>query len=442
MPWYRPDKPHRYVNRREAKFVGHILTKGEKTMKKLFVLLAVIALAALLAPAAMATNGTNLIGVGPISRSMGGVGVAAPQDAISAVFANPAAMCFGPYCPGAQADFAGTYFDPTVSGKITSNNPGFGFTGTRTASSQMNPSVVPAVAVVSPINENWRFGIGAYGVSGMGVDYKGKDPAFQDTYTKLEVMKFAPNVAYLVTPNLSLGLSVSVDYQNLDLGAGSAHDYAVGAQLGALYNVGMFNFGISYITPQGVTHKRVADFPVGFPPAPDGTWDDLELEAPQTVAFGVSAAPSSNWLVEFDVKWHNWADATGYKDFDWEDQWVYALGVQFKPTDALALRAGYNYSKNPVKEHQGFDPAGSTNVQGVAVNNVAYEGLRIIGFPAIVEQHVTLGLGYNLSQSVILNLSYMHAFEESIKEASAGDAIIYQSDLEEDSFSFGISWRF
>jgi long-subunit fatty acid transport protein len=59
-----------------------------------------------------------------------------------------------------------------------------------------------------------------------------------------------------------------------------------------------------------------------------------------------------------------------------------------------------------------------------------------------VEQHMTLGLGYNLSQNVLLNLSYMHAFEETLKNASAGNAIIYESSLEEDSFSFGISWRF
>ena len=63
--------------------------------KPLTVLLSVMFIATL-SPAAFATNGTQLIGIGPVSRSMGGVGIAAPQDAISAVFANPAAMCFGP----------------------------------------------------------------------------------------------------------------------------------------------------------------------------------------------------------------------------------------------------------------------------------------------------------------------------------------------------------
>src|SRR5512135_575729 len=72
-----------------------------------------------------ATNGDNLMAIGPIARSMGGVGVAAPQDAISAVFANPAAMCFGPYCPGSEVNFAGSVFMPAAHAQITI--PAFGF---------------------------------------------------------------------------------------------------------------------------------------------------------------------------------------------------------------------------------------------------------------------------------------------------------------------------
>jgi long-chain fatty acid transport protein len=60
---------------------------------------------------AQATNGDNLMSIGPISRAIGGVGIASPQDAISAVFSNPAAMCFGPYCPGSEFNF-GTVFMP------------------------------------------------------------------------------------------------------------------------------------------------------------------------------------------------------------------------------------------------------------------------------------------------------------------------------------------
>ena len=91
----------------------------EKKMKLFCKIIAGLFFTVLLSAPAMATNGDNLIGVGPISRAMGGVGIAAPQDAISAVFANPAAMCFGPFCPSSQVDFAGTLFMPDVSASVT-----------------------------------------------------------------------------------------------------------------------------------------------------------------------------------------------------------------------------------------------------------------------------------------------------------------------------------
>jgi len=55
-------------------------------MKKgLFYLFFMLGLLGMISPAAFATNGDNLIGIGPISRAMGGVGVAAPQEAIKEV---------------------------------------------------------------------------------------------------------------------------------------------------------------------------------------------------------------------------------------------------------------------------------------------------------------------------------------------------------------------
>jgi long-chain fatty acid transport protein len=403
-----------------------------------FVFLALAQLG-MISPAAFATNGDNLIGIGPISRAMGGVGVAAPQDAISAIFANPAAMCFGSYCPGSEAVFGGTYFDPTVKSKVDLSRLGF---GQGVAKSRMKPFVVPAIGVTSPITERLRFGIGAYGVSGMGVDYKERGAIYrdpntgQDLYTKLEIMKFAPNLAYLVTPNFSVGMSLSIDYGNADFGSGGAHNYTMGLQVGALYHMGIFNFGASYITPQKITHERVYDFDG------NGTLDDLKLQSPHTLIFGVAAEPSPELLAEADVRWYNWADAKGYEDFDWDNQWVIALGVQYRPIGPLALRAGFNYGKNPVNEHNGFNIMGVTPIQGVNVSTLNYEMLRIVGFPAIVEKHLTLGIGYDLTERLILNLTYMHAFEKTIKEVSAGNMASLESSLSERSYSFGLTWRF
>jgi len=114
-------------------------------MRKLLTVLLAIMLIATLAPAVLATNGTQLIGIGPISRSMGGVGIAAPQDAISAVFSNPAAMCFGPYCPSSQFDFAGTLFMPEQKAEIQA------FNQTYKADSRDNTYAIPAIGFSVPV---------------------------------------------------------------------------------------------------------------------------------------------------------------------------------------------------------------------------------------------------------------------------------------------------
>src|SRR5438105_8253440 len=87
-------------------------------MKILTAKLAVASSTAMLASTVLATNGDNMMAIGPDARAMGGVGVAAPQDAISAVFANPAAMCFTPGCAYSEVNFAGTLFMPHTTGEV------------------------------------------------------------------------------------------------------------------------------------------------------------------------------------------------------------------------------------------------------------------------------------------------------------------------------------
>ena len=294
----------------------------EEMMRKTFAILLIFSVVLVLGPTAHATNGDNLIGVGPISRAMGGAGVAAPQDATSAIFANPAAMCFGPYCPGSSVDFAGTVFVPCVKGNVNYGLPGF----SGNADSELPPSVIPAIAVTMPINEKWRFGAGMYGVSGLGVDYKNTNidfslmplpspPAppgasFPAVYTQLQVLKMAPNLAYLITPNFSVGASFEIVWQSLDLGEGASPGYTVGLQLGALYHWDKFNFGFSFTTPEKVNHKNVSKFG-----NPAGEYQDLKLEAPWRVQGGISFEPNNQWLFEGYARWLGWSSADGYEGF-------------------------------------------------------------------------------------------------------------------------------
>lgn len=172
--------------------------------------------------------------------------------------------------------------------------------------------------------------------------------------------------------------------------------------------------------------------------------DTLELEAPQQFGTGL-AYHFTDWntRVEANAKWINWSNATGYDDFDWDDQWVFSIGAEFEPMDRLFLRVGYNYGKNPVKEHNGF--SGMNTVQGKTMPAYYYETFRIIGFPAIVEHHLTFGVGYQFNEAFSLNLGVMHAFENSITETGTdfiGMPVSLESTLSETSVDFGLTWRF
>ena len=311
----------------------------------------------------------------------------------------------------------------------------------------------------------WRFGLAAYGVSGLGVDYKNGPidqpsyynfgggntaPLASGEYTDLAIMKFSPAIAYQPLPNLSIGLGVHVDYASLDLREGSSNGFSAGLQPGIIYKpIDNLHLGLTYISPQKVTFDNVADFDG------NGYLDDLDLEAPQQASFGAAyTVPSINLLVEADVRWLNWSNADGYSDFDWDDQWVFAIGGQIEPVQNLFLRAGYNYGKNPVNEHNDWDgsfnpatgqPNSVQNIQGKVLPNYYYETFRVIGFPAIVEHHLTLGAGYRFTDNFELNLAWVHGFETSIKETGTdlfGRPISIESTLSEDSLDFGFTWRF
>jgi long-chain fatty acid transport protein len=405
--------------------------------------------------AALATNGDNIIGVGPISRAMGGVGIAAPRDAISAVFSNPAAMCFGDFCPSSQVDFAGTIFMPTITGTVGAGSQSF----YGTSAPRVYPIPALGISWNFPELPKWRFGFGAYGVTGLGVDYRNTNlnttsnqilgfppppnaPLVAGQRTELSVMKFAPTAAYVPVPWLSLGVALNIDYSTLDLGSGVGSAFGVGAQIGAIVKPHpKVSLGVTYITPQNITYRRVTDF------NGDGSLDDLTLGSPNTLGFGIAFEPIlKKLLIEGDIKWLNWSAARGYKDFGWRDQMVLSIGAEYKPIPKLALRVGYNYGNNPLKHHNINGLFGNTtSVQGFPVPTYYYESFRTIGFPAIVQHHFTCGVGYHVTEKFIVNLGYVHAFKETFTETGTnlfGQPAKFKSTLFENSVDVGFSVRF
>ncbi|MCU0639395.1 MAG: outer membrane protein transport protein [Candidatus Krumholzibacteria bacterium] len=91
-------------------------------------------------------------------------------------------------------------------------------------------------------------------------------------------------------------------------------------------------------------------------------------------------------------------DATLFQK--WDDQLVVSLGGAFDVTKELVVRAGYNYGKNPIPDKY----------------------LNAL-FPAIVENHISFGAGYNFTESRAVNVSMTTALSAESTNGGNGTDI-------------------
>lgn len=389
----------------------------------------IILLSAMASSMLLATNGDNLISLGAESRAMGGTGIAMAMGTDS-VFKNPAWLAD---IEGAEVMFGATLFMPDVKAKNASPMPDFSgnsFSGVE-ATSKADLSLIPAVAHAGRINEDFAYGVGMFGVSGMGTDYRNESDAkgLSSMRTNFQYMRFVPSIAYK-SGDLRLGAGLSLSYGALDMsaimpngvapgtpvdfltakqrGGGMSDDFGFGAQVGAGYSVTPdVTLGAYYQTEVATEYKDVFDFNT------DGTYDDLKLSQP--AEYGVGIGYKKNGLaLTADVKQIMWSKADGYKAFGWDNQTVYALGTAYDVTSALTLRAGYSHANSPLDgTFQGATISNaSTPPAQFAAGNVAY--FNMMGFPAISKDHITAGLGYQFTDKIGIDLAYVYSPKETL----------------------------
>jgi len=396
---------------------------------------------------AWATNGYQLIGTGQIQKSMGGAVTAAPMDTMTAI-SNPAGMAR----VGNRADFSMEAFMPTRSVDFSATSGGRNEGGSELYG-------VPSVGWVAEAfdRDGVYFGGGMFATSGLGVDYDQTPMAPAGALTSAEVTfsghsaiqfwQMAPTVAWSPSDDLSLGVSLNLDYQSLtidqkirgivppalpggaptdvslDLGRPTAQ-LGYGATIGALYDVNpKVTIGASYSTQQNFSDAtfRVGDGDVlAYNGATGlaGTYK-LDMDYPQQAAVGLAISPTDRFLVDFDIKWIDWSSTHNQVNlsgpagsfaggsassttlpFGWQDQIVYAVGVQWLASDSWTIRAGYNYAEAPID-------------QADVLNNLV--------FPAVVERHLAIGVDKRLGEHWGVGATYMKAFENTLTGVNDSD---------------------
>lgn len=409
--------------------------------------LAVLGSVLVLAPFALATNGDNLIGIGPASRGMGGIGTGMPVGPIDSIFRNPAWLTHYD-TKKFFVSFGGILFMPNVKVRTTGTDG--------RVKSSADTFLVPEVGIVHKIDERLAVGIGAFGVSGMGVDFRNKDPLLENMHTNFQFMRLTPTIAYKINENVSIGAALHIAWGSLDMGAtlcdnpmtptrcwnasgGQSQDLGIGASVGIALNYKDFVYGgLYYQTPVSMKYKRV------FDSDGDGRYEDMKLQQPQEVAVGVGVKPLQNLKLGLDIRWIDWSGADGYGDFDWKDQWVFGVGVEYKPIDRLALRAGWNYGKTPIRSKKNLPVMDQRKVPNLAAPFSTYQlyWFNLVGFPAIAEHHLTLGLNLKLSPNFDIDLSYVYALPNTETATAMGGAAEASAKMHQHSVGIGLNWSF
>lgn len=400
--------------------------------------LAVLATLALCPQAAQATDGHYLHGVGAINSAMGGAGTAAPGDLLGAFFLNPAGlMAFD----GTRVDASFELFRPEAT-TSSSAGPASGSTASRTAYIPL-----PALGWSRRLeNHPVVVGFGAFAAGGFGVNYPSEPtnpilaprPAgFGQVYSEFQLLKFTPAVAFAPSEKLWLGFSVNVDWAILsadplptaapdvdpgpDGTPGTPDDrvfyprataadpaWGLGFQAGLIYRPSStVSMGAAYTSQQ-----RLQDFEFTSvhenPNLPNfGTPRTLTfaLDAPAVLAGGIAVSPMSRLSVLGDVRYILYESTAGFSEsgFDpagavlglgWKNILVLALGAEYRASSALALRGGYNRSENPIPEE-------------LTMLNIPA--------PAILKDHLTLGIGVRPTEGFEVSAAYYHAFKTSIE---------------------------
>lgn len=361
-----------------------------------------------MAGSACATNGMFSHGYGMKSKGMAGASTALHDDAFFGAN-NPAAAAFA----GSRIDLGVDFFSPR---RESTMGGAFG-PGEVTVDSDSNYHPIPEFGYNRMMNNNLALGVTVYGNGGMNTDYPevagfGVNFFGQPDRLGVDLMQLiiAPTAAYKIAPNHSLGVSALVGYEIFKAdglgGPTSEHDDAWG-----------FGVRVGYmgkITPT-VTIGAAYASKVDFEELDKYNWlflDQGDLDLAENYNLGVAwqATPALKLALDYQRINYTGVDSIGKSandgGFGWDDMDVWKLGMEYKYSPKMTLRAGYSHTDSPIEGASLADcMAGSENCGEVTLNILA---------PGVIEDHVTLGFTYTLASGNELTMAYMHGFEKEV----------------------------
>jgi long-chain fatty acid transport protein len=398
-----------------------------------FAWLASISVAALLASAAITETQAGGFGVREQSTEFQGESFAgtAAGGALSSMFWNPAAAAAK---DGINSEASYTFFLPdasiTATGGALASGP---FSGPGTNGGQFGHDAwAPASYVNYQINDRLYAGLALNSPFGFAVKpsnlYDGS-PLVETT--KIFSFDINPNLAYKLTPDITVGAGIQIEYLhehvtsgafppflNFALGVGAGlppvtggsvdvADWGVGAMAGAIWTpTATTTLGLGYRSPidfdlhGGCKGTSLQNFAVNnF--AGCGTYQTVngKLTTPDTLTFSVRQDLNERFTVLGTIEWQGWSRIQPsvsytnngtpilYSPVGFDDDWFFAIGAEYKYSPYLTLRAGLSYEKAPVTDSN-----------------------RTFFLPDADRWTPSVGASYKYSDKITIDVAYSHIF--------------------------------
>ena len=402
------------------------------TAPRFFVLTTLAVMFSLSSTVIVRAQGIAVTGVGPVNRSMGGAGTAAPLDAIGALHWNPASisalecseMSFGAELLLADVDLSST----------------IGAT-TGTTSGEAGVAIVPSVGWTHHIEGTpLTVGLGVYGIGGfrnnMPPDLT--NPLIAAVggriFADAELLQIAPTLSYRVTDRLSIGISPTITTGKITFdplgpsvitpfpsaGSGNRVHWGGGVQLGVYY-IGQrhFHWGVSVKSRQWMEDFRF------FSPAVPGGVAKFDLDYPMIVSLGMAYSGFDRWVLAADARYFDYQNTPGFKELGYSNVFAAAFGAQYQATDRLKLRLGYNFNQNPLQSADAF-----TNFSA----------------PLIQDQNVAAGASYRFARNVDLTAAYVYLVNNGLTgplpAALFGPGASLTNEINAHSLLMGVTVRY
>ena len=200
--------------------------------------------------------------------------------------------------------------------------------------------------------------------------------------TDLQLIDVNPGVAYLLLPDLSIGVGVDY-YQSISatfdstLSAASGTGGGVGGNIGLFYTTETWNAGLSYRSQANIS-------------AAGGT-----ITLPGRAQAGVRYRFTPALATELDVDWTDWSSAKlpNTPSLGWKSALAYRLGLSYHLNQDLELRGGLAHESNPATSgsYEASVPAAASNLLALGA------GVQL------GDWHWDLGASYALSGSTTVN---------------------------------------